>query len=474
MKKFLVFLISTSMIISAPPLNARSPWPIALTTPFLLSVLSGNPTAIESVLDGLHFDHAREISCSLNSDPHETSPVEISYQLRWGYKGAGDITQPFQGIQGILNIQFNYDGLSFQLCKSRSLKSTLQSLLRPLITVTPCQEFYLKLGQLAWTVCQEKSPHVAAIADSLKILVTRLKLTQGGEHCLLYNMPILNRGEHLGLESYLQQDPNQCAAHFITLSQKLGSFWALLTGAESRNDRVAYLQAILDQIEYYNTSDLTITFPNGGWLKIPHTQTGSGDPETSFTPLTITLFVPTSEQLSHPTEWHVTLAPDHVCFLKGLMLLLYNRKHSLAPHQLAQEISTLCSRYSNTPLPGGKKPTYLRTLLGTICAYHQAVLNYSFAEPIDHVLSNEEFQLQLGRIAYHAYIMPSAYPASTLQDRINFITLHLADALRCYQGFIALRSNCNELTRIPALEKQGAHIPWNVFTQTLFSPAPEE
>jgi hypothetical protein len=474
MKKLVSLLVCTLTCFSYHSLDARSPWPLALTTPFILSLVSGNQTALESVLDGLNFNHAREICCSLNTDPHTTAPVEISYQLRWGYKGAGDAALPFQGIQGILNIQLNYDGLSFQLCKSRSLKTTLQSLLQPLITISPCQEFYLKIAQLAWTVCQEKNPDIDTVAQSLSVLVQRLKKTEGGAQCMLYTMPILNNGKHLGLESYLEQAPTQCAAHFITLSQKMGSFWALLTGAESRSDRIAYLQAILEQIEYYHTDDLVIRFPNGGWFKIPHTDTGSGDPERPFTPLTLTISMPASEHITHSMELNITCSPDHVCFLKGLMLILYNRKNPLPHHQLAAEISTLCSRFSNTPQAPGKKSTYLRTVLGALCAYHQTILHYSFEHPITHVLSHEEFLLQLCRVGYHAYIMPSAYPTATLQDRIDFITMHTADALRCYQGAIALRTGCSELTRIPALENNGATIKWDLFAKTLLGPVPEE
>ncbi|MEI7580650.1 MAG: hypothetical protein WCJ17_02525 [bacterium] len=474
MKKLLYLLLCTASTLLITPLEARNQLPLALTTPFILSLVSGNTTAMESVLDGLNFDHAREIACTLNSNPNESAPVEISYQLRWGYKGAGEATEPFKGIQGILNIQFNYDGLSFQLCKSRSLKSTMQSILKPLITITPCQEFYLKIAQLAWTVCQEKNPDIDAISQSLITLVQRLKKTEGGASCMLYTMPILNNGEHLGLESFLDQAPQLCASHFITLSQKIGAFWSLLTGAESRADRTAYLRAILEQIEYYNTEDLKIIFPNGGWLTIPSTDGGSGNPDSPFTSLALSLFMPASEHVTHATEWRVTLAPDHVCFLKGLMLILYNRKNPLPPHQLAEEISTICSRFSNTPLTPGKKSSYLRTLLGAICAYHQMVLHYSFQKPIDHILSHEEFMLQLCRIGYHAYIMPSAYPTSTLQERVDFITLHTADALRCYQGVIALRAGCSDLTRIPALENNGAMIKWDLFSKTLFGPLPEE
>ncbi|MDQ5890441.1 MAG: hypothetical protein QG604_315 [Candidatus Dependentiae bacterium] len=477
MKKTLLLLISL-FTIATPTLHGSSPsWPLALSAPLLIPLLTGNAELTEAISDGLDFDHAREIAFSLAlptsskktlaADDGASPPVEMSYQLRWGYKGAGDATKPFDGINGQFNIQFSYDGLTFQLCKSRSLRQTIRHLIAPVVTVTACQEFYFKLAQLAWSVSQQKNPDIASVRTALETLIARLKLTPGGNECSLYSMPILNAPQRLGLESYLIQAPEQCTAQFIILSQKGGALASLITNTTGAQ-RTAYLNALLAQIDYYQGTPTVLHLPHGGSVYIPFWEKGSGDPAEPFTPMTITLMIPATAHLPHATEWTVTLDAEQAFLVRGIMLILHNRKQPLPRYQFTEELSTLCARLSITPTADGKDPSYVRSLLGLICYYHQTVVRYSFEKPLNKVLDNQELLMQLCRVGYHAYTMDAAHP----QDRADFVTRHSADALRCYQGTLALRSGCAAKTRIGYLHHNGVEIKWDLFIKTLLGPIP--
>jgi len=477
MKKYLLAL---TLALCAPLTSTATQWPIALSAPILIPLITGSTRLTEAVTDGLNFEHSREIAFSIelpkpkksisrNGSDQASAPVEVSYRLRWGYKGAGDVTRPFEGIRGTVDIQFNYDGLTFQLCKSKSLRRTIRRFIAPAVTVTPCQEFYFKLAQLAWTIGQQKNPDLESVRESLETLIARLKLTQGGDTCTLYNMPVLSSPERIGLETYLAQAPDQCAAQFIILSQKGGALTALIANTTD-TQKAAYLNALLAQIDYYQATPTTIQLPHGGSIYIPFEEAGSGDPDEPFMPMTIKLSVPASAQIPQATEWSLALDGEQACFVRAIMLVLHHRRQPLPRHVFTEELGTLCARMAITPSSDGKEPGKLRSLISLVCHYHQSIIRYSFEKPIDHVLDNEELLMQLVRVAYHAYVME----AKEAQEVADFVTLHTADALRCYEGTLALRSSCDERTEIPALKKQGIKIKWDLFIKTLLGKAPGE
>lgn len=476
MKKYLLIIAAA---LCTPLTSAATQWPLALSAPILIPLLTGNAELTEAINDGLNFDHAREIAFSVQlpkrkkniskNGYEETAPVELTYQLRWGYKGAGNKNQPFEGIRGTVNVQFNYDGLSFQLCKSRSLRRTIRHFIAPAVTVTPCQEFYFKLAQLAWTVSQQKVADLITIREALETLIARLKLTQGGDQCSLYSIPVLSTPERVGLETYLTQAPDQCAAQFVILSQKGGALASLITNTTDAQ-RTEYLNALLAQIDYYQAKPTTIQLPHGGSVYIPFWYAGSGDPEEPFAPMAITLNIPATQQVPQATEWTLALDGEQACFVRAIMLILHHRRQPLPRHQFTEELGTLCARMAITPSSDGKQPGRLRSLIGLICHYHQSIIRYSFEKPVDHILDNEELMMQLVRVAYHAYVME----ANDAQDVADFVTLHTADALRCYQGTLALRSSCNERAELPLLKGKGVKIKWDLFIKTVLGKAPGE
>ncbi len=411
----------------------------------------------EALFDSLNFEYARELHLSLDT---ATSPIEIDYRLRWGYQGAGDPTTPFSGINGHLKINFNYDGLSFQLRKSQSLAPAVQSLLSPIETVTPSQEFYFKLIQLAWFTGQQSVPNRAHIQQSLATLIARLKLTPECSGCTLYTLPVLDRPGVLGLETYFAHDPEECTTQFINISHKGASLLALLTGHIGSSERDAYLKALLTQVNYYDKTCI-ITFPDSHILVIPFDAPGGGLLDMPFKPLTLTLLVPAHTPGSEATEWKITLSPDHAAMLRCITLWIHHRREPLSPHQLTEELATLCSRLSITP--SGDGVTTVRAILALVCHYYQSVIHYSFDVPLSSSLNAPEFFLQLCRIAYHVSLM---HPASA-QEKSDFATKHVAEALRWYEGAQGLAALLKNKAQIDSLQRHGVTINWDLFIQTL-------
>lgn len=473
-------LILAGIISVASPLAAQAAntsWPIAVVAPLLIPLVAGTSPLAEAITDGLNFDHAREIAFSItlpgtaaktNNNEESNPPLQLSYALRWGYKGAGNRNEPFAGMQGSINVQLSYDGLTFQLGKSRSLRPFIKKFISPAVTVTPCQEFYFKLAQLAWTVSQQRYPDLVAVRESLQILIERLKKTEGGAACTIRSLPVLTTPEKPGLEGYLTQSPDHCAAQFIVLSQKAGALIGLLTSSLQSAERAAYLNALMEQVNYYQEEPTLITLPNGGSLYIPFWEVGSGSVDEPFKGITLTLNVPASPGIPQATEWHLPLTAEQTGFVRALMLIIHNRRSPLGAQKYLEELSTLCTRMCITPPSDGTEPGMLRAILGQVCFYHQDIAHYSFDEPLDTTLDNKEFLLQLCRILYHAYIRKEESP----QAVADFITIHLADAIRCYEGTIKLKEVLSGKARLPILEKHGITINWGLFAKTILSPAP--
>jgi len=453
---------------------------MALAVPLALPLLTGNKELIDTVYcDGLNFDHAKEIAFTLSlpggakqlpaTGEQQDPPLALTYRLHWGYRGAGVKTEPFAGIIGSINVQLSYDGLSFQLGKSRSLRSIIKSTITPLITITPCQEFYFKVAQLAWTISQQKYPDLSAIKESLETLIARLKITPGGAECRLRSLPILNQDGLPGLEGYLAQAPDQCAAQFVIISQKLSALVGIITGAALNKEQSAYLQALLENINFYQEEPTLITFPGGGSLYIPFWEKGAGDPYEPFPAITIRFTMPATPNVPQETEWTLPLSAEQTGLLRAVMLVLHNRRAPLGTAKYLEELSALCSRFSITPPSDGGDPSKMRAIVGRACMYHQEIATYSFDEgPLTQVLDNQEFLLQLCRIAYHAFKLKDQAP----QVVADFVTLHLADALRCYQGTIMLKEAMAGKASLPILKKHGIEIKWHLFAKTLLAPAP--
>jgi hypothetical protein len=426
----------------------------------ILTTASAFPSFIEPLFDGLNFNYAREIALSIDKP---TLPIELHYKLRWGYQGAGNRATPFTGISGHLKLNFNYDGLSFQVRKSQSLAPTMNTLLYPIEWLNPCQEFYLKFFQLVWTTGQQKNPDASIIQTALETMIARLKLTPDGDQCMLYKLPALSTPERIGFSTYLEQNPAQCVAHFITLSQKSSAALALITGQIPDDERLAYFQAFLEQTNYFDQTCI-VQFPGEQLLIMPFNEAGAGSAQTPLLPMKVTLIMPASETVTHPTEWTISLTAEQAGLLRCITLLIHNRREHLPLYVLIQEISTLCSRLSITPTADGQ-PSMARIILGFICNYHQSIINYSFDTPLNTILDTAQFCLQLCRVAYHATIM-QAKP----QEITDFVTLHTAHAIRWYQGFIALTMITQQKAQLNNLTQKGIVIDWELFIKTLIIP----
>jgi len=460
----LLNLFSSPSLVAAAAAKSASPFPLATLASFLLPLLSGNKEVTEAVQDSLNFEHARE----LRLDWHFRS-IESSYHLRWGYKGAGDPQQPFGGVRGSLNLQLSHDGLTFQLNKSKAFGPAVQHLLMPYVTLSPCDEFYFKLAQLFWTTGQKKIPDFEGTKQALKTLVGRLKVTPGGADCALWTLPVLATTGGVGLETYLEQAPEAVTVQFVILSQKVASFLPLLLSGQANEGQAAYYNAILAQIDYFGDQQPPINLPRGGTLHMPFAHSGAGDPETPFEPFTITLCLPATSEIPYNTEWHIGLSAEQAAIARGIMLLLHHKKSPLAKHALAKEFSTLCARLSITPAADGGQTSYARSLLALVCYYHQSVINYSFQNKLQGILSTEEFLLQICRIAYHAYLLSLECKP---QETADFVTVHLADALRWYEKSCMLAYTLQEKMNVQVLERNNIEIKWDLFFRSLLGLAP--
>lgn len=493
MKKLLLCLLLPSSLCAYG-------WPPAFTIPFMVPLLIGKQNINEAMLDGLQFEHARGIHYrfevagtqvadsnenDLDDAQYESHPLVIDYHLRWGYKGAGAKHQPFTGMQARFNIELSYEGVSFHLCKSKTLRKKLLTTLKPLLHVSPCQEFYLKMLQLAWTISQHNEVDHAMVQCNLETLFSRLKVTQDGHHCRLYGMPVLNSIKSPGLELFLHQAPTLFTQRFVMMSQKLGSVFGLLAAPQSRNEQEAYMRGLLAQIDYYQDGPYKIMMPRGGTITLPFASSGSGSPYQPFTGTTLTFDIPAKRgvalaetpQDTTPSRWSIPLTAEQECLARIILLVLHNRRAPLRSHIFTEELSTLFARLGITPPTESHNDTALRNILGVLCLYHQQVVRADFSQPLAP-LTTHDFIVQLGRVGYKAYTMHAdmyALPESgiTPQSIADFATEHVANAIRCYQGTMLLRRGCQSYLRVPALEKYGIMLNTELFIQTLLKSSPK-
>lgn len=486
MKKLL--FLALALPLSA---SANYSWPSALSIPLMLPVITGSNTLTEAIADGMSFEHSRGISfnMSLPTTPRAPEPDEfgfvennqfltLSYNLRWGYQGAGDASVPFTGQKAQINIELSYEGLSFHLCKSRTLRQRIYKRLQPLLTIAPCEEFYLKIAQLVLSVSQAQKPDNAAVRSALETLIARLRLTPEGTTCKLYGMPILNTPDRPGLELFLAQAPDVFAKRFIIISQKLGASMGLITSPDSSLEKQAYLRALVAQVDYFGTKEYRLSLPKGGTVEVAFDSIGAGDVTEPLTGTTIMIDVPTPSHEESaalaPTNWRLTLSPEQECALRLILLFLEHRKKPLAPYQLTEQISSLITRLSLAPAPEGTMSD-LRALLALIGQYHHQVTSYSFDEPLTETLSTPELLLQLARVGYKTYTLSADRQrnVSTLsaQDVADFATKHTAAALRQYYLTKGMGMLAHAKLRTPWLAQNNVRIDFGLFFDTLFAKA---
>lgn len=477
-------LLSLLFVITAP-LCAKT-WPAALSIPLMVPALLNDQNLIETVADNLDFNHSRGIEFrinipggapahdSFNSEEEANPPVSLDYRLRWGYKGAGSPSEPFKGVRGSVHVHLSYDGLTFHLSKSKSLRKKLNRILASVLTVKPCEEFYLKLAQLVWTIANDGTPDVARTTSALKTLFSRLKLTPGGSECKLYGMPLLSAPGTPGLEEMLSRAPEQFTQKFIVISSKLGTVLSLLTGTTHNPEKAAYLKSLVSQVDYYQEKPFVLNLPRGGSVTLAFDHIGSGDADEGFSGTIMSIELPqtrTAGATLQPVSWNFVLKSEHECIARMALLLMHHRHSPLPAYKLAEEISTLLARMGVTPNADGSEPSQARALLGLACQYHQQIIHSDFSKPLTRLMGTPELLLQLARIAYRAYTM-SADKEHNAQEVADFATLHAADALRCYRGIAGLRGMVAEQTRVPCLEKKGVTLDLGLFVKTLLAPPP--
>lgn len=492
MKKLLL------LIALIPTFASTRGWPPALTIPIAVPLLFNNDALSEAMADGLQFEHSRGIHYRMEmagskvdlEDPEfdvedVSHPFVIDYHLRWGYKGAGNPHHPFRGLQARLQVELSYEGISFHLCRSRTLRKKLYASLKPFLNVTPCQEFYLKLLQLAWTTSQQDDIDYAQVQHSLEVLFARLKLTEHGTHCRLYGMPVLNNSKRPGLELFLHQAPTVFTKRFVMMSQKIGSVFGLIAKPKSDTEKETYLRALLAQVDYFQEEPYHLLLPRGGTITLPFSTQGSGLPHEPFTGTTLTFEVPQTRtmtagaptDLEGITRWDIELTPEQECLARIVLLVLHNRRTPMRSHHFTEELSTLLARLGITPPSSKRNDTVLRSVLGLLCQYHQQIARYDFSQPLERKLSSGELLLQLARVGYKAYTLNSDrlfLDSSTLTPQViaDFVTEQVADALRCYRGTIALRNASEPYLTVPQLRKHGITINSGLFFRTLLAPSP--
>lgn len=414
MKKLLL-----SLLLIATPLSPAS-WPAALSIPLMLPALLNDKNLIESVADSLDFNHSRGIKFRINvpggapshdsfeNEEDSNPPLAIDYRLCWGYKGAGSASEPFKGVRGNVHVHLSYDGLTFHLSKSKSMRKKLNRFLASVLTVKPCEEFYLKLAQLVWTIANSGNPDIPGTHTALKTLFSRLKLTAGGSECKLYGMPILSAPETPGLEAMLEQSPEQFTQKFIVISTKLGAALSLLTGTSHSPEKTAYLKTLVSQVNYYQDKPFELSLPRGGTISIPFNHSGSGDADEEFSGTVMSINMPqtrTTSAVLQEVSWDLVLKPEHECIARFALLLMHHRHTPMPAYKLTEEISTLLSRMSITPAADGGEPSQVRALLGLACQYHQDIMHSDFSTPLNKIMGTPALLLQLARVAYKSYTM---------------------------------------------------------------------
>ena len=447
--------------------------PFVSVSPSIGALISHARTALtKQFLEDVAFD-SKGIDLQL-----DLAPVTLSYKARWGYRGAGDKTQAFTGFTGSVDLKFSYDGLTLEPLKLRSLRKKIKKYITPLLTISPLHEFYLKFFALIMSQVQRVTPNLDEASNDLAILFARLRKTEDGESA---SLPILGniflRDGNPGIATYFESAPRIVTNNLILISKRLLAGTGILS---LKDNSAAYLQAVMKDIDYFNASDFTTTLPKGGTVHIPLGYEGSGLPHEPFSGTELTVDIPAKlSGGSRPVQWIFVLQPEYECLLRMAMLFMETSIRPLPSYRLSEEISTLLTRLSVTPLPEGSS-TGLRDLLGVLCMHHQKIIHHDFSVPPSRSFSLPALIVQFIAILYKAYTMQVDFernPESeySKQDIVDFVTDQSAYALRRSQIFTRMQKRLTRTAGVNNFEdRHEVHVDFKRFLRKLLDEQPAQ
>jgi len=483
-KTYFLILLATFFAPNVWSIQDQSVRPSFLS--FLSRVIGIDQITLQEASEDLDYYSSRSIDITMPwhplgtvSNAPDSASFTIGYKARWGYKGAGKPNEPFQGFKGTLSASFNYDGISIDPCKSRSLKTKIEHYAAPLLSISPIQEFFFKCAQLLWTEAQKETVDLEQVSNEIHTLLARLKITHGAATLRIQGIRLIGSQQQPGFDTFFHQAPKQITEHIIAGAKKLFRGIGLITAQTQDPESLIYLKRLLAQIDYFNNTTVTITLPKGGTLSIPFEHAGSGPADTPFALTQLTITVPSNGQngnAGRPVKWLFTIHPDSAFLIRLCLLLLENKKGHLPHYRLFEEISTLFSRLACTPTRHHGR-TLLSDGLRFIGTYHQELMHHDFSAPPTEVFNTADFIRQLLCIMYRAYTQYADYKHSPSdenqpQTTADFITKECAYALRQYRGFLSLKDRLASLQFIKQLnEKHGVTLDANLFLTSLLPPA---
>ncbi|MGD1997941.1 MAG: hypothetical protein PVJ92_03445 [Candidatus Dependentiae bacterium] len=467
-------LLALSLFCSAPAHTT----PLALTA--VAHAIGLDTTTLNETLEDLDFHSSRgfDLVLPIHGNHHNVAtdaPLTLRYKGRWGYKGAGDRTQPFSGFSADLTVQFSYDGIIIDPSKSRSLNRSISKKTAPIREFTGTQEFVFKLCLLLWTEAHNSNPNYLLISNHIETLLARLRLTPGGSETTLSGMKVLAEPGHTAFETFFNHAPQLCTSNLLSSAKKIMAGMGLLREEETSSH--AYLLELLSSLNYFTTDVISFGLPKGGTVTLPFTYTGSGDAHDPFGGLHASIELPTptrqagTQKNTRTATITVELQPEHEFMLRGLLLLLQHRKEPMAMYRLTEEVSTLLARLAITPESKSLSPQ-VRAGIQVLCSFYHRLIHHDFTQSLVRPLDAHEFMVQLLCVAYKTYTMfadraNGIESEKTAQEIADFATKHTAEALRSFRGFIALKKAYQKNQPLQALEKHGVTIDLQLFLSTL-------
>ena len=457
--------------------------PLSATTPALTAVAHAiglDTTALSETLEDLDFYNSRgfEVVLPIHGNHKTTAndaPLTLRYKGRWGYKAAGDRTQPLSGFSADLTAQFSYDGIIIDPSKSRSLQSSIAKKTAPIRHFSGTQEFIFKLVLLLWTEAHNSNPNYLLISNHIDTLLARLRLTPGGFETTLSGVKVLAEPGNTGFETFFNHAPQLITSNLLSTAKKIMAGMGLLREEETSSH--AYLLELLNSLDYFTTDTISFGLPKGGSISLPFSYTGSGDAHDPFGGLVATIELPTptrqasAQKALRTTTVTIGLEPEHEFLLRGLLLLLQHRKQPLAMYRLTEEISTLLARLAITP-ESKSLSLQVRAGIQVLCSFYHRLVHHDFTQSLVKPLDTHEFMVQMLCVAYKSYTMfadraNGIESEHTPQSIVDFTTLHTAKAIRSYRGFIALKKSYQQNKPLKALEEHGVTLDLQLFLRTL-------
>jgi len=354
------------------------------------------------------------------------------YRARWGYRGAGDRSQPFKGFvaHAAAPVSFGDGVVVVDLTRSKKLRNTsFLNHLDQFIHVQPTDEFKLKLFQLILCLGKQEINH-HRFREELDILLERLSITPNCDGVYVGSWRLAGTKDHPGYLNALLTIPEQTFYETCTWVRSLVRSFAPLFGITGFFGDPTALRTFITNIDYATDQEIVLHNEGTELATIHFGYHGIGNEVAPLSGCLVRLQLPVaptintvinhvekpSIPLDLPSELVLPLSAGYECMIKLGMILASVHNGSLAAHLVPEEIEKLVHRLTITPgssrmhinllgtkvkLVGSeKKPGLLRVL----SSYAHTIMRHDFAQHEMTPLDNHEAMMLLFSVAYRSMV----------------------------------------------------------------------